>query len=272
VEWYPISSRVIAARFKSQGPDLVVIQVYAPTSDHGDEEVEDFYANVQSALEKTSKGDLSVVLGDFNAKVGQERTNWPSILGPHGYGNTNERGERLLQFCTINKLCITNTWFQHKDSQKWTWIAPQKKRSVAPGSRKTKVVSPNNMIDYILIDNRWKSSILDARSFPSASIGSDHNLVLANLRIRFNTKKVLNPKVRIDVDKLLTNKVTTEAYKVALANRFESLKDLPENIDEALSLVNENIREVAKNVIGVKRRRIQPWINDEVLAIVDKRR
>jgi len=95
---------------------------------------------------------------------------------------------------------------------------------------------------------------------------------LANLRIRFNTKKVLNPKVRIDVDKLLTNNVTTEVYKVALANRFESLKDLPENIDEALSLVNENIREVAKNVIGVKRRRIQPWINDEVLAIVDKRR
>ena len=42
------------------------------------------------------------------------------ILGPHGFGDSNDRGERLLQFCMLNELCIANTWYKHQDSQKWT--------------------------------------------------------------------------------------------------------------------------------------------------------
>ena len=63
------------ARFIGQGLDLAVVQVYAPTSDHSDEELEEFYASVQSALKKVDKRDIKIVLGDFNAKVGKDRTN-----------------------------------------------------------------------------------------------------------------------------------------------------------------------------------------------------
>ena len=58
-------------------------------------------------------------MDDFNAMVGTDSSTWSHILGHRGYGVCNERGERLLQFCTVNKLVITNTCFQNKDSKRW---------------------------------------------------------------------------------------------------------------------------------------------------------
>ena len=49
-------------------------------------------------------------MGDLNAKVGDER--FQNIVGMHGLGRRNERGERLIQFCQENTLIIANTWFQ----------------------------------------------------------------------------------------------------------------------------------------------------------------
>jgi len=82
----------------------------------------------------------------------------------------------------------------------------------------------------------------------------------------------LPTRQRIDVDKLLKNQSIREAYQVAISNRFECLKDMSDNIDEVLETINENIREVAKEVIGFKRKKTHPWISDEVLDIVDERR
>ena len=61
-------------------------------------------------------------------------------MGRYGYGERNERGERLIGFAMKNKLLIANTRFQQKSSRKWTWLLPD-------GIHK-------NMIDLILIDKR----------------------------------------------------------------------------------------------------------------------
>ena len=140
IEFNPISSRVIVARFHGQGHYITIVKSYASTSDHNDDEVDEFYATIQEALDKAEKRDIKIAMGDFNAKVGKDFATWSGILGHHGYGNENGRGERLLQFCQVNKMSILNTWFQHKKTQKWTWEAPEKSTFQAPYSRKKKVV------------------------------------------------------------------------------------------------------------------------------------
>ena len=100
-------------------------------------------------------------MGDFNAKVGADWESWNGTLGKFGLDESNDRGERLLNFCALNNLCITNTFFkQKKIAREWTWESPK-------GTTK-------NKIDYILINRRWKSSIIMARSFPSVDVGSNH--------------------------------------------------------------------------------------------------
>ena len=69
IEFNPISSTVIIARGHGQGHDITIVQSYASTSDNSDDEVDEFYATIQEALDKAEKRDIKMVMGDFNAKV-----------------------------------------------------------------------------------------------------------------------------------------------------------------------------------------------------------
>ena len=84
------------------------MQVYAPTSNAEETEVERFYEDLQDLLELTPK--KGVVIGDWNAKVGSQET--PGVTGKFGLGMRNEAGQRLVEFCQENALVIANTVFQ----------------------------------------------------------------------------------------------------------------------------------------------------------------
>ena len=73
--------------------NITVIQVYAPTSDHEDEEVQQFYEQLDSVITKTPKKDILVVQGDWNAKVGPDAyLHWAGTVGRFGIGETNDGG------------------------------------------------------------------------------------------------------------------------------------------------------------------------------------
>ena len=260
VDWNPISSRVISARFNGQGHNITIIQVYAPTTSYSDEDVDEFYKTLQRTIDNVPRRDIKVVMGDFNAQVGDDSTTWNGVLGRYGYGSMNERGERLLQFCRLNKLNIMNTWFKHKPSRKWTWKSPSDR---------------TQMIDYIMIDRRWRSCINNARSYPSAvvpNVVNDHNLVIANFKIRFNVQKRTHTK-KVDIERLRIPEVK-ERYEIEIKNRFEALSGMVEeaNLDEAVDIVNHTIKKTAEEVIGFKKYKKEPWISDQVLSLADQRR
>ena len=73
----------------------MIIQVYAPTSNA--EEAERFYEDLQDLLELTSKKDVLLIIGDWNAKVGSQET--PGVTGKFGLGLQNEAEQRLIEFC-----------------------------------------------------------------------------------------------------------------------------------------------------------------------------
>ena len=92
---------------------MTVIQVYAPTTNAKEAEVEPFYEDIQDLLELTSPKDVLFIIEDWNAKVGSQEI--PGVTGKFGLGVQNEAGQKLTEFCQENALVIANILFQqHK--------------------------------------------------------------------------------------------------------------------------------------------------------------
>ena len=81
---------MISVRFQGKPFNITVIQVYAPTSNAEETEVEQFYEDLQDLLELTPKRDVLFIIGDWNAKVGSQET--PGVTGKFGLGVWNETG------------------------------------------------------------------------------------------------------------------------------------------------------------------------------------
>ena len=102
------NDRIISVYFQDKPFKIIVIQVYAPTSNAEKAEVERFFEDLQDP-ELTPKRDALFIIGDWNAKVGSQET--PGVTGKFGLGVQNEAGQRLIKFCQENSLVITNTLF-----------------------------------------------------------------------------------------------------------------------------------------------------------------
>ena len=107
--------------------------------------------------------DLDITIGDWNAKIGSQET--PGVTGKFGLGVQNKAVQRLIEFCQENALVIANTFFQHK-RRLYTWTSPDSQY--------------RNQIDYILCNQRWRSSIQSTKTRPGADCGSDHELLIKN--------------------------------------------------------------------------------------------
>ena len=106
----------------------MVVQVYAPTSNAEEAEVEQFYEDLQDLLELTPKKDVLFIIGDWNAKVGSQETR--GVKGKFGLGILNEAGQRLIEFYQENALVIANTLFHQHKRRLYTWT-PQKTLQMA---------------------------------------------------------------------------------------------------------------------------------------------
>ena len=113
---------MISVHFQATPFNITVIQVYAPTSNAEEAEVEWFYEDLQELLELTAKKDILFVIGDWNAKVGSQEI--PGARGKFGLGVQNEAGQRLTEFCQENALVIANTLFQQHKRRLYTWTSP----------------------------------------------------------------------------------------------------------------------------------------------------
>ena len=112
---------MISVRFQGKAFNITVIQVYAPTSNAEEAEVEQFYEDLQDLLELTPKKDILFIIGDWNAKVGSQET--PGVTAIFGLGIQNEAGKRLIEFCQEITLVIANTLFQEHKRRLCTWTS-----------------------------------------------------------------------------------------------------------------------------------------------------
>jgi len=254
-----VNNRIVRVRVKASPFNISFIQVYAPTHDAEDEEIEDFYRAIQETMEECPSQDIVMIVGDFNAKVGADSTN-NEVCGRYGLGTANERGERLLDFCHDQGLYIANTAFKHHDRRRYTWQTP------GGGYR--------NQIDYILVKKRWMTCITNARAYPGPDCGSDHNMVSANIKLKIKKDTKKNRKVALNVDALRDGEMRLK-YNAEVNNRFAVLRLLEEERtpEELFVAIKETLKTVAEENIGRKPKKTnKPWISDETLSMMDNRR
>ena len=112
---------MISVRFQGKPFNITVIQVYAPTSNAEEAEVEWFYEDLQDLLELTPQKDVFFFIGGWNAKVGSQET--PGVTGKFGLGIPNEAGQRLVEFCQENALVINILyWHIYMESKKMALV------------------------------------------------------------------------------------------------------------------------------------------------------
>ena len=149
---------------------------------------------------------------DWNAKVGSQET--PAVTGKFGFGVQNEAGQRLIEFCQENTLIIANTLFQQHKKRLYTWKSPDGQHQ--------------NQTDYILSSQRWKSSIQPAKARLGGDSGSDHELLIAKLRLKLKKVGKTTRPYRYDLNQI------PYVYTVEVRNRLQGLdlekekrKDIP---------------------------------------------
>ena len=116
------NNRMISVHLQGKPFNITVIQVYAPTSNTEEAEVERFYEDLQDLLELTPQKDALFIIVDWNAKVGSQET--PGVTGKFGLGMRNKAGQRLIEFCQKNALVIANTLFQQHKRRLYPWTSP----------------------------------------------------------------------------------------------------------------------------------------------------
>ncbi|XP_078603943.1 uncharacterized protein LOC144877771 [Branchiostoma floridae x Branchiostoma japonicum] len=266
-EWEPISERIIMARFTSRCQDTTIIQAYAPTNDASEADKEMFYEQLQATMAKRKKRDITILMGDMNAKVGSANSGNEGVMGKHGVGTMNHNGELFVDFCSVNDMVIGGTLFPHKESHKVTWRSPDG--------------SWENQIDHIAISRRWRGTLQDCRIKRSADVGSDHHLLLATCRIRLAAcRKKIQKSTKYNVERL-KNPETKQEFILTLANRFDALRynsdeeddnEGEDEIETEWSIIKEAYTSTCEEVLGKVKRERKEWMSDDTWEKVEERR
>src|SRR5574341_1088335 len=139
---------MISVRFQGKPFNIMVIQVYAPTSNAEEAEVEWFYEDLQDLLELTPKKDVLFIIEDWNAKVGSQEI--PGVTGKFGLGVQNEAGQRLIRVlpreCTgysKHPFPTTQEKTLHMDITRWSTLKSDWLYSLQPKMEKLYTVSKN---------------------------------------------------------------------------------------------------------------------------------
>ena len=237
-----ISSRIIIADFVGN-PKSTVISCYSPTNSSSDDDINDFYNGLRSVMENVPAHNFLTIPGDFNAKLGPDDAKFTY------HTETNCNGELLVDFMEEFNLFPANTKFMKSKNKLWTFEYPNGAKA---------------QLDYVLIRRKWQNSVKECRPYSSfSSIGSDHRIVTADVKLslRVSKKSPPNPMKSIDWKKVSSDKDLSSQYAVNVFNRFQELSSSPhigsDNIDSIynnLIVANEEVAlsTLPKNQIAQK--------------------
>lgn len=246
--------RIILIKLQTKPKDTIVVQVYMPTSNSSDEEVEEVYGNIDKIIENVKGEENLVIMGDWNVVVGEEKVN--NVTGAFGLGRRNERGEQLLEFCAKHNLIVTNTCFNQRRRRRYTWKIPGDINRY--------------QIDYIMVKNRLKNQIKESRSYPGADIDSDHNLVMMKCELKF--KRILDKKKKIvqwETKNLRDEKISkkySEDTNDVIIEESKNIKERWQNLEDIITMAT------TKTLGSSNKAARKEWITTEIVKMIEERR
>lgn len=256
-KWKAIYERILLIELRNeQGEHTTIISIYGPDENERASEKDKFWEELTTTTEE-ARGTLYLV-GDFNSRVGKKDIEYKTIIGKHGEEKRNNNGRRLLDFCQLQNLIITNTFYQHKEIHKYT--------------REQQNRGEKSIIDYIIVQKEERKNILDVRVKRGAEIYSDHYLVIGKIKQRDkeigkngtikkeSQRTIKNYKLR---DKDIASRYT-QITESKIKAKYENIKQT--NIQQGWKTFKEIIIETAKEVCGISKgkgeKRTAWWTND----------
>jgi hypothetical protein len=149
IDFQLVKWRLCKLRIKGRFHNYSIICIHAPTEEKSEDEKNSFYDLFEKEY-KCPKSDIKLILGDFNAKIGQENTLMGIIGQRRLHKDSNDNGMRVIGYAASRNMVIGSTMFSHKEIHKATWKSPDGRTF--------------NQIDYVLIDARHRSNLIDVRS------------------------------------------------------------------------------------------------------------
>ena len=174
--------RIKISKIKMKPKNIInIINVYAPTSDRAKKcpnEIKKLYKNLDKLCKEFDKAPSSITMlaGDFNSKAGG-RTGPESCIGQWSRERRNRNGTNLVEFCEKNGKFTANSSFQYPGKHITTWS----QRRTNPLTKQN--VWNYNQIDYIILNQKNKQVLTNARSYGGTEILSDHRLVVARIEL-----------------------------------------------------------------------------------------
>ncbi|KAI4814263.1 hypothetical protein KUCAC02_003465 [Chaenocephalus aceratus] len=237
-----------------------LLSLYAPTLPSESEAKDSFYQSLDEALRRIPKNDKIFLLGDFNARVGQNSSIWSGVLGRHGVGQANANGLRLLTFCSEHNLTITNTIFQQKAKYKTLWMHPRSKHW--------------HLIDYVIVRRSDIRDVHITRAMRGAECWTDHRLIMAKVHMQVRPPLRLQGPRRRRLDcTRLENPDARNEFCCSLAEKLGgmelSLSSSENTMDQKWNSISSALYEAAAQTIGYKSKNHQDWFDENSETIND---
>ena len=191
-----VDERTCVLRMKGRFKNYSIINVHAPHNESPEADKDAYYEALSRIYDELPAHDIKIMLGDFNAKVGQEEVYRPTTGKYSLHQTTNENGQRMIFYAAERNLVVRSTFFQHRSRHLATWKHPNDN-------------IPPNQIDHLLISGRHFSDVIDVKTCWKANVDSDHYLVVATIRAhlarfhnghreavrRFAVNRLLDPQI-----------------------------------------------------------------------------
>ena len=242
-------------KIEPEPADVVIIQVYMPTSTYEDNEVEEMYEQLDCLIKAEKSNTNLIVMGDWNCIIGEGQDE--KEVGAFGLGTRNERGDRRIEVCKQRKLVVTNTWFEHEKRRRY--ICKQ------PGDIR------RHHLDYILVRQRFRNSLKNACCYPAADTDSDHSLEVMKQSIKLKKLKRRMKKLQFDLQKLESK---VESFQNKVNEKTRNTKQDDVSTEYRWKMLKNAILKAAKTVVGYRMgtEARKPWVTGKMIRKMDERR